>query len=94
MKHMIVDLYDAPKHAQICMRDLGITYELAVPQSISDSWWFFNCENVPAVLPPWAKLHEFQEQTLATYFYPFRNKKPAESDDRAGPMAQDGDQPS
>lgn len=41
------------RHAQEVMGELGITYQHATPQSISDSWWFWNCENVPAVLPPY-----------------------------------------
>ena len=59
MKDLVVDLYTAPKHAQICMRELGITYQLAVPQSLGDCWWFFNCENVPEELPEWATVRDF-----------------------------------
>jgi hypothetical protein len=33
------------------MKKLGITYQLAVPQSIADQWWFWNCENIPDKLP-------------------------------------------
>ena len=33
------------------MRDLGITYEKAIPQPIADQWWFINCQNVPDALP-------------------------------------------
>lgn len=59
MKDLIVDLYTAPKHAQLCMKELGITYQLAVPQSINDTWWFFNCENVPAELPEYLSVRDF-----------------------------------
>lgn len=59
MKDLIVDLYTAPKHAQLCMKELGITYQLAVPQSIGDCWWFFNCENVPAELPEYLREQDF-----------------------------------
>lgn len=52
-RHLRVDLYIAPKHAQQCMSDLGITYQKAVPQSLFDCWWFFNCENIPDSLPDW-----------------------------------------
>ena len=38
-------------HAQDYMKQLGITYEHATPQSIADCWWFWNCENVPNPLP-------------------------------------------
>jgi hypothetical protein len=39
------------EHAQTVMKQMGITYQQAVPQSIADQWWFFNCENVPDELP-------------------------------------------
>lgn len=39
------------RHAQAVMKELGITYKHAVPQSISDSWEFWGCENVPEDLP-------------------------------------------
>ncbi len=41
------------RHAQAVMQELGITYQHATPQSVSDSWWFWNCENVPDALPPY-----------------------------------------
>jgi hypothetical protein len=34
-------------HAQDAMKKLGITYTVAVPQSIVDMWQFWGCENVP-----------------------------------------------
>lgn len=39
------------RHPQKVMKALGITYQIAVPQSINDSWEFWNCENVPDKLP-------------------------------------------
>jgi len=39
------------KHSQKVMSELGITYTHSTPQSISDVWWFWNCENVPEKLP-------------------------------------------
>tara|TARA_B100001057_G_scaffold71365_2_gene65569 strand:+ start:3598 stop:3849 length:252 start_codon:yes stop_codon:yes gene_type:complete len=33
------------------VRELGITYKHSVPQSISDSFEFWGCENVPENLP-------------------------------------------
>lgn len=39
------------RHAQTVMKELGITYQHATPQSMADSWWFWNCENVPAEMP-------------------------------------------
>ena len=37
----------ATEHPQEVMKKLGITYQDATPQSISDQWWFWNCENIP-----------------------------------------------
>jgi hypothetical protein len=59
LKDLVVDLYTAPKHAQVCLRELGVTYQLAVPQSMGDCWWFFNCENVPEELPGWISVRDF-----------------------------------
>ena len=39
-------------HPQKAMKELGITYQHATPQSMGDQWWFWNCENVPENLPP------------------------------------------
>lgn len=39
------------EHPQIVMKKLGIKYAEATPQSISDSWWFWSCENLPDPLP-------------------------------------------
>jgi len=39
------------EHPQKQMEKLGITYQDATPQSLYDSWWFWNCENVPPELP-------------------------------------------
>lgn len=33
------------------MKQLGITYQHATPQSMGDQWWFWNCENIPEELP-------------------------------------------
>lgn len=55
--HLRYDLMDASlshnesRHAQVVMRELGITYQHATPQSIAEQWWFWNCENVPDKLP-------------------------------------------
>lgn len=32
------------RHAQTVMRELGITYQHATPQSMGDQWWFWNCQ--------------------------------------------------
>jgi hypothetical protein len=39
------------RHAQKVMKELGITYQHATPQTIGDQWWFWNCENIPEKLP-------------------------------------------
>ena len=39
------------RHAQTIIDGLGISYQIAVPQSIIDSWHFWGCENVPKDLP-------------------------------------------
>lgn len=41
------------RHAQEVMRELGITYQDLTPQSIADQFWFWYCDNVPEVLPPY-----------------------------------------
>jgi len=52
MKHLRYNMYGSPKgHPQDIMRKLGITYQHATPQSMGDQWWFWNCENIPRVLP-------------------------------------------
>lgn len=50
-QNLILSLYDVTEHAQKVMKDHGITYQVAVPQSLYDCWMFFNCENVPDPLP-------------------------------------------
>ena len=54
--HLKFHLQDASicgedRHAQVVMKELGITYQHATPQSMGDSWWFWNCTNVPDILP-------------------------------------------
>lgn len=38
-------------HAQKAMLELGIKYSHSTPQSMGDSWWFWNCSNTPEKLP-------------------------------------------
>lgn len=38
-------------HAQDIMRELGISWTHSTPQSITDSFWFWNCSNIPETLP-------------------------------------------
>lgn len=55
MKHLRYNCLGTPehthKHPMDEMEELGITYQHATPQSISDQWWFWNCENIPNELP-------------------------------------------
>ena len=57
MKHLRYDYFAAAmghkidKHATQVVKDLGITYQHATPQSIAEQWWFWNCENIPDQLP-------------------------------------------
>ena len=39
-----LDCHYLTKHAQVFMKELGITYKHAVPQSIADCWQFWCCE--------------------------------------------------
>ena len=56
-KHLRFDILWAPynnvkqEHPQKVMKELGITYQHATPQSMGDQWWFWNCENIPEPLP-------------------------------------------
>lgn len=58
MKHLSLNLLDSPAGmtAVAAMQKLGITFQLAVPQSVHDCWHFWCCESVPATLPDY--LHE------------------------------------
>ena len=38
-------------HAQKAMREMGISYQHSTPQSMGDQWWFWNCGNLPDMLP-------------------------------------------
>lgn len=53
MINLQLDLCAMPDNRppQQLMRDLGISYARAVPQSMVDCWQFFECENVPDHLP-------------------------------------------
>ena len=51
MTNLCLSLYEIDCHAQEYMKRLGIEYQRATPQSVIDSWWFWNCTNVPSPLP-------------------------------------------
>jgi hypothetical protein len=46
------------RHAQVVMHELGVTAQYATPQSVTDSWYFWNCENLPDPLPPYLTVME------------------------------------
>ena len=39
------------RHAQVVMKELGITYQHSTPQSMGNQFWFWNCDNIPDELP-------------------------------------------
>lgn len=55
--HLRYDLMEAiigcseNRHAQVVMKELGITYQHSTPQTVCDQWWFWNCKNLPKILP-------------------------------------------
>ena len=61
MVHLHYCLYTANennefRHAHDVMHELGITAQYATPQSTTDCWLFWNCENLPDKLPPFIKI--------------------------------------
>lgn len=67
--HLQFDCLYAPynnitqEHPQQVMKELGILYQYATPQSIADQWWFWNCENVPVNLPPFLSVLDIVDPT-------------------------------
>jgi len=47
------------KHAQDVMNKLGITYRSCIGRSMGDDYLFWDCENVPAVLPKYITEHTY-----------------------------------
>lgn len=39
------------EHPQQTMERFGITYQKAIPQSLTDQWIFLGCQNIPKLLP-------------------------------------------
>lgn len=56
---IVFDIYYAKEHPQKILKDLGVTYKKAVPQSIADCWWFFGVENLPSELPSEIEIKDF-----------------------------------
>jgi len=63
-KHIKYNLLEAHlrcrdfRHAQEVMKDLRIKYEHSTPQSIAETWIFWNCTNIPKLkrLPSYLKV--------------------------------------
>jgi hypothetical protein len=53
LRYCLIDAmgHNENRHPQKVMKDMGITYQHATPQSIADQWWFWNCDNIPEKLP-------------------------------------------
>ncbi|EKS6329487.1 TPA: hypothetical protein ACTYBD_000352 [Enterobacter hormaechei] len=49
------------KHAQTIMSELGITWREQIPDSASDSWKFYGCDNIPEKLPSFVSVYEMTE---------------------------------
>ena len=47
-------------HPQKVLKDLGIEYEAAVPQSMGDCWQFFNVTNLPQELPSFLSVFDVE----------------------------------
>jgi hypothetical protein len=65
-KHLTLNFYTASyenenRHPLDIMKSLGITYQHKTPQSMGDCWWFWNCENIPDVLPSYIKELEIDD---------------------------------
>ena len=59
--NLALDMYEIPNncHPIVAMKNLGITYQMSIPQTIADQWWFFCCNDVPTELPSY--LSEFKK---------------------------------
>lgn len=69
-KHLRFDYMEAAmrcnetRHAQIVMKELGITYQHSTPQSMGDQFWFWNCENVPENLPKYITVADWNPMEM------------------------------
>lgn len=46
-------------HPQEVLKKLGITYTVAVPQSLYDCWQLWGCENIPEKLPEFLRVKDY-----------------------------------
>ena len=69
-KHLRFDYMEAAmgcnetRHAQVVIKELGITYQHSTPQSMGDQFWFWNCENVPDVLPKYLSVADWNPMEM------------------------------
>jgi len=73
IKHLRYDIMEAHlgcdeiRNATVVMKELGITYQHATPQSMGDQWWFWNCENIPDKLPNYLGEADLNPMTCIGY---------------------------
>ncbi len=61
--HLKLGMYEwSGRHPETTMKELGITYQRAVPQSLFDCWIFWNCRDIPEKLPKF--LSEFKADPM------------------------------
>jgi len=67
LRYCMFEAIDAgeTRHPQEVMKDLGITYRHAIPQSMGDQWWFIDCE--AKELPPYLTEMEFTQEQRDAY---------------------------
>jgi len=62
-------MYEASKekakgHPQKVMKGMGISYQYSHCQPVFDQWWFWNCENIPSLLPSFVTELEHNPMTF------------------------------
>ena len=77
MKHLRYQLDVAwyageKRHPQTVMRELGIKYEKAIPQSMGEQWWLLNCEH--GELPKFIKEMKCDDWMVKQYHLPLTYK--------------------
>lgn len=72
VKRITISFYDdllkqtGYRHPQKIMQSLGISYKIAVPQSLFDCWEFFGCENIPKDIPECIQVSELSDETVTS----------------------------
>ena len=55
------------EHPQNVMRQLKIKYEHATPQSMHDGWQFWNCTDLPDLLPEYLRVGKWEPMDYIGY---------------------------